>query len=315
MNQGHSKHEATLQAATELLDLLENESPSAERVLMKAMRVARLLGDGNARKWLVMEQRGYPIEFDATKLGWCKTFLDQSGRRVIGHFYSESLPAIEAAIDTNKQILNKSRGGGSISMSVMSTRDPLEKLGNKITHLQQRASAIRGGIHSFATDVSIALDFGRRVASIFDHARDSADKFLSNHCPHALEQLRSVEDRLGEQNAESLSQAMLTCRRLLMTVADVVFPASKDSYVDSSGTPRAVGNDEYKNRLLAFVEQRLKKDVDQTLVRVDMQHLAARLDRLYENTCKGTHASVSVSEVRQTIIHTYLFLAEIAESV
>lgn len=41
-------------------------------------------------------------------------------------------------------------------------------------------------------------------------------------------------------------------------------------------------------------------------------HLAARLDAVYEKACKGVHNEVDNGEAQLTVIHTYLFLAEVA---
>jgi hypothetical protein len=43
-----------------------------------------------------------------------------------------------------------------------------------------------------------------------------------------------------------------------------------------------------------------------------LEHLAARLDAIYDKTCKGVHVDVSEQEARLAVIHTYLFIGEIA---
>jgi hypothetical protein len=43
------------------------------------------------------------------------------------------------------------------------------------------------------------------------------------------------------------------------------------------------------------------------------KRLAARLDAIYEKTCKGVHVDVTEAEARLAVIHTYLFLGEIAQ--
>jgi hypothetical protein len=40
--------------------------------------------------------------------------------------------------------------------------------------------------------------------------------------------------------------------------------------------------------------------------------LAARLDAIYEKTCKGVHAEVTAQEARLAVINTYLFIGEVA---
>ena len=73
-----------------------------------------------------------------------------------------------------------------------------------------------------------------------------------------------------------------------------------------------MGSDEYKNRLLAFVDREIKSESSQSVVAAEIEHLAARLDAVYEKTCKGVHSDVSKDEARLAVIQTYLFVAEIA---
>jgi hypothetical protein len=44
----------------------------------------------------------------------------------------------------------------------------------------------------------------------------------------------------------------------------------------------------------------------------ELEFLAARLDAIYEMTCKGVYVDVSLDEARLVVIHTYLFIGEIA---
>jgi hypothetical protein len=138
------------------------------------------------------------------------------------------------------------------------------------------------------------------------------DSFISTLPPTAAEQLVAVTERLNEGSGESLSHALTSCRRLLATVADVVFPPQSEPRTDRKGKDRQVGAEHYKNRLLAFLEDHVASGGTSDIIASQLDHLAARLDAVYEKACKGVHADVDQAEARLVIIQTYLFLAEVA---
>jgi hypothetical protein len=98
-----------------------------------------------------------------------------------------------------------------------------------------------------------------------------------------------------------------------MDVADAVFPARQENWMDAGGKPRNVGTEQYKNRLLAYLSESNQSQTSGVLTESELEHLAARLDAIYEKTCKGVHIDVSEQEARLAVIHTYLFIGEVAQ--
>lgn len=58
--------------------------------------------------------------------------------------------------------------------------------------------------------------------------------------------------------------------------------------------------------------ERSSSEGSTAIVEAEMDLLAAQLDAIYEKTCKGVHVDVSLQEARLAVIHTYLFIGEIA---
>lgn len=134
---------------------------------------------------------------------------------------------------------------------------------------------MRAAVHSYASDASLALELGDAAESIFEAARRDVDVFVRSSCPSAVQQLVAISERMREEDPESLSAALGSCRRLLSGVADAVFPAS-DRIMDGSGNRRKVGPDEYKNRLLAFIERSSSSGGTRSILTSDLECLAAR---------------------------------------
>ncbi|HUH36569.1 MAG TPA: hypothetical protein VL027_01365 [Spongiibacteraceae bacterium] len=310
-----------------LLDDLENSSSQIDAILMRAKRLARLMRDTDAQVWLDLETKGYPDAFAFSELGSCIKYAESGGRVDLktSKYYPQSLPTIEANAESDEALLNSLRTAKAPATKV---KDFLEKNATealmatqlKLQNQQKKNyasskslySSMKSAIHNYATDTYLAVELGDAAEEIFEGARNLVDTFIRSHCPKAAEKLVAINERMGDGNSESLSAALTSCRRLLMDVADSVFPARDDEWKDRKGRSRKVGIDQYKNRLLAFLSDLSESEGSYSLLESELEHLAARLDIIYEKTCKGVHIDVSLEEAKLAVIHTYLFLGEVA---
>lgn len=196
-----------------------------------------------------------------------------------------------------------------------------EKVFNHVTHVLVlhrdaytssvgRFQRMKAAFHSYATDTLISLELGDIAENLFERARADIDRFVRASCPEAAEQLVAVNERLRENNRESRAAALTSCRRLINSIADSLFPPSDEPYLDGKGKKRDVGSEAYKNRLVAFVEQRLESQSSKRILSSELDHLVERLNSLYEKACKGVHDDVSEREAELVILQAYLFLGE-----
>lgn len=321
-----SRLDEARKVAQELLESLETSWAPIEAILMKAKRLARLMRDTDAQTWLDLETRGYPDSFNPEQLGSCKKYALAAGRIMSdGKYYLLSLPKLEALGKSDEASIDALRSSRPIATKA---KNFLEKkatealLASKLKlQTQQKKNyadnqalfvSLKSALHNYATDIYLAIELGDVAEEIFEQARGDVDSFVRIHCPKAAEQLVAINERLHEDLPESRAAALTSCRRLLMTVADSLFPPQDQSWTDSNGKTRKVGSEEYKNRLLVYVEQKISSDSSFSIIVSEIEHLAARLDAVYEKVCKGVHADVSKEEARLAVIHTYLFLGEIA---
>ena len=306
-----SRLDEARKVAQELLEELETSRAPIETVLMKAKRLARLMRDTDAQAWLDLETRGYPDSFNFEQLGSCKKYALAAGRITSdGEYYLISLPKLVAKGKSDEALIDAMRSSReAFIVSQYGLPDP-----QKETYACNQAlfASLKSGLHNYATDIYLAIELGDVAEEIFEQARGDVDSFVRIHCPKAAEQLVVINERLHEDSPESLVAALTSCRRLLKTVADSLFPPQDQPWTDLNGKTRTVGSEEYKNRLLAYVEQKISSDSSFSIIVSEIEHLAARLDAVYEKVCKGVHADVSKEEARLAVIHTYLFLGEIA---
>ncbi len=310
-----------------LLEDLESSSSKIDTILMKAKRLARLMRDSDAQFWLDLETKGYPDNFSFKELGSCIKYATSGGRINIktSQYYPHSLSTIEANAESDEALL----------ISLKTTRPPTTNVKNFLEknatealmetqlkyQLQQKKNyanskslylSMKSAIHNYATDTYLAVEFGDIAEEIFEGARNLVDTFIRSHCPKAAEKVIAINERMADGSEESRSAALTSCRRLLMDIADSVFPAKEEEWKDRKGKNRKVGIEQYKNRILAYLADLEKSEGTYILLESEIEHLASRLDSIYEKTCKGVHIDVSLNEAKLVVIHTYLFIGEIA---
>ena len=310
-----------------LLDALEEGETRADRLLMKAARLARLMRDTDAQQWLEFEASGYPNDFQFASVGTCSKYAAAAGRLNVkeSKFLTQSLPELEAIAEAQQANLSAQAKPADAALlakdfiEMRATEALLASHGTMQLELRKAyantrsiVAALRSAIHSYATDTYLAIELGDAAETIFEAARNRIDGFVRAHCPKAAEKLVAINERMADGSTESRTAALTSCRRLLLDIADAVFPASSGQRIDASGKARDVGPEQYKNRLLAFLEVSRGRDSSFDVVESQISDLAARLDAIHDKTCKGVHVDVSEDEARLAVIHTYLFVGEVA---
>jgi hypothetical protein len=287
-------------------DLEINQLPISQ-ILMKAKRLARMLHDSDAQKWLDYEIMGYPVIFDPNDLGSCKKYYT-SERPVIrdeksNRPHSIGLPHLESYINSTKiESVSKIGANESQKMQIL----------NKHHELVNDFERLKTTIHNYVTEVNISLSVGDFAEDIFENTRLAADKFIRENCPRAGEHLLAINERMKYYDPESFSQALTAVQKILMTVADTVVPPGEKIYVDKKGHERSTEPHQYLNRIFSYIEQNSKNDPVLSMLESEMSYIFAKSEHTHEKT-RGLHERVSKEDVELAIIHMYLVIAEIAK--
>lgn len=170
---------------------------------------------------------------------------------------------------------------------------------------------IENRVHEFLSTTEKQLIYGQINSDIFERNRQYVDSRLRAIAPDALAKLVSVYRRLGEGNEEARSQALLSCRRILKSLADNLYPASDEPVVGSDGKERVLTEAKYINRLWQFVAERVKGKAAGDLLLAQVNDTGNRIHGLYGLDSKGVHAAVTEFEVNQAVIQTYLLIGDI----
>lgn len=167
-------------------------------------------------------------------------------------------------------------------------------------------------VYSYLCQCERALGFGAGAGSIFDRYRTRVDSHLADLAPEVLEQLNAAYRRTQEGDSEARSHALTSCRRMLRSVADVVFPPRDDPIIGRDGKPHAAGADQYLARLWAFLDtQTGPGGAGRRLTTAALDDVGNPVERLNDLANKGVHAEVTQAEVDLCVLHSFLLAGEV----
>jgi hypothetical protein len=316
-----SETEHVLSLTSDLLDDIELSRLPPERLILKVSRLARLKGSAETRTWLTHELEGY-----SEKSTVSDKYLKATGRiykrflgtKVTTYTCNESFAAVTAKIEAAKVELqgirvpdtsdananpNERRG---IPASVRMTEAILGRahsLKNDIVTYTQIKNSVLSIVHSFVSSLYYELLFSGQVQTIFERYKTAVDNRLAGRCGDVLEKFPSVYERLAEDDPEAVSQALVTCRRIMDSFADSIFPAS-DMTIEAEGNTLQLGQKHVQNRINAYIRERSSSDSRR-------KKLRQTLSNLYDRTSSGVHADVTQEEARSLLLNVYLVLGEI----
>ncbi|MCX6683607.1 MAG: hypothetical protein NTZ37_02605 [Methanoregula sp.] len=289
-----------------LVDLEINQLPISQS-LMKIKRLARLLRDSDAQKWLDYEIMGYPTVFDPEELGSCKKYYI-SDRPVIRDERTHKshpigLPHLESYINSTKvESVSKLGANESQKMHIL----------NKHHELVNDFERLKTSIHNYVTEVNISLSVGDFAQDIFEDTRLAADKFIRQYCPRAGEQLLAVHDRMIHHDPGSFSLAIGAVQGVLTSVADVVSPVGETDTHIKKGRERKAAAEQYLTRIFSYIRQHSKNDPLSAVIESELKYIFSKTEPPAEKS-NVLHADVTVDDAHRAIIHMYLIIGEIAK--
>jgi hypothetical protein len=294
-----------LELSRELLDDIELDRFPADQLVLKASRLARLAGSDEIRRWLSYELGGYN-KSDPVSL----KYMGVTGRWIkredaIG--YWAPLGQIEAAIDTKKAQIEATRltglSGDSAMGAIRLTNKNHQVLSSAISQFSGIQSRVLGILHSFVSNIYYERQFAEMVESVFEGYKRDIDALIAEKAGEVLTKLPSVVARLKEGDEEAVSQALSTCRRILETFADAIFPPSEDTFKIGESSLKLDAS-KHQNRINAYIAQRCQSSSRRTRLRQNISNL-------FDRVSTGIHKDISANEAYALFLNVYLFLGEV----
>jgi hypothetical protein len=337
MNQAGMTLELVQQALAEL-DAADGKLSS---VIRKAIRIARLRGDYESLYWLAMEMRTigdqnarYTIYYEVaphlTRAGFealHERSLDAYVARRFSHKIETSegegqavlglsVPELEARIERMKEMAQELAPRSGISASDRSytggDSGPLRaRMQIALIEWNSIQHRITQAIYDYLSLTEQQLYHGQANADIFEENRRFVDDKLCELAPGALEQFRAAVERLTAGGPEAGSHAATSCRRVLKTIADHLYPARTEPVAGADGRPRVLTEDKWVSRLWQYAFEKIPGSTSQKIALAQIENLGERINRLNDLASKGVHADVSPFEAHQCTLQTYVLIGDL----
>lgn len=321
-----------LDLSEEILRNIELSEIPLSQIALKASRLARLLNDFDYQRIMEYEAGGYPttpngVPQDVFQLGIkaqrnfkVKAENDELKDRIrlisieqIEHEISSAEIGIDAARDRDVSI-SSSNPQQFVSAPLGNVLER-NRLRNEITNNASLLANRRSFIYNYVLRVNHGIKFSNLASDAFSRKRESVDALIGTYVPKATEKLTAIYENLSSENTEDWSNAVHSCRRILQDLADVVFPPQADGrMIEQNGKRISIklGKENYKNRLVCFVEDNAKSKRFEDIVGSHLRFLGDRLDSIFHAAQKGSHDVIlTKDEADRYVIYTYMIVGDI----
>lgn len=332
-----------LNLVCDALDSLDDPNAKLSASIRKAIRIARLRNDYDNLWWLEWEMLSWENEeakrriaeeiaphytkdkYEYTTNMLVKAYMDErscmsvsnNGKLITkGKICGMGVEEIEARIENLDMVAKKAVPPEGLHPTDLYfvEREKSKLRANSITLAQDtRAilSRIRQRLHHFLSSTEKQLVYGQLNADFFEQNRRYVDSQLCEIAPKAFDKFVTIYKRVGEGDLEARSHALTSCRRLLKSLADVIYPAVDAPVKGPDGKTRKLTEDRYVSRLWQFVAESIHGKKAGNLVLAEIEDIGHRIDKIYELSCKGVHGDVPLFELNQCVIQTYLVVGDI----
>lgn len=300
-----SQSEHIIELARELLDDIELSRLDAEKLLLKCGRLARLAGSDEVRKWIGFEMGGYntsdPLSLKyVTKTG---RWIDYEKRQALWGSLATQEAWIRAETDRLTALRLPDVSGDYANLALNNVMNSMSAARTNITNASRVRSAVLGLLHQFVTSVYYEREFSGLAESIFEKYKKDIDTLIADHASDVLSKIPSVISRLSERSEEGVSQALSTCRRIIESFADAIFPPSEETF-ELGGNTLRLDASKHQNRINVYIAQKTQSASRR-------QRLRQNLSNLYDRVSSGVHTEVTPEEAYSLFLNVYLFLGEI----
>jgi hypothetical protein len=325
--------EVALELSGEILRNIEMGEIPTTQIALKASRLARLLNEFDVQRIFEYEAGGYPTEAGSVPPESWRLAV-AAGRKIVvqdpktkannEYVYTQSITELEEEV----RIAEASLGAARDRDVSISSANPQQYVwspgGNYLERMSIRQSvaqatqrlASRGTlIHRYALRKHYELKFSGVADEVFSRIRDRVDASIGRTTPDAIQRFAATHDNLRSENPEDWSNAVHSCRRILVDLADAVFaPRDDDRVIEVDGKKKTIrlGHDQYVNRIMAFVEGKATSRRFREIVGSHLAFLGDRLDSITKAAQKGSHDTiVSREEADRYVVYTYLVVGDV----
>jgi hypothetical protein len=307
MADARSRRAEALSLAEDLLDDIELGRLDPVDIARRTSRLARLLDDHDAMRWLSYEVSGYPTPLteEATAAA-----IRSNRRQANDTFSTGTLAELSASAHAIELSLQAAPPPSSSVVGEREHRSERSGLRKGLWTVRGLIQQVTGSFHAYVAERYQELRFGSAVESAFEVVREEVDGAIAELVPAALPMLASAFENATSQNSEDWAAAAATCRRLLKEVGDALEPPGPE-VEGPDGKTIKMGEPNYINRLVAWIGKQSQSGTAAKLAQAELEYLGRRLDAADSAGQKGAHAHVTRADASRFITATYLIVGDV----
>ncbi len=314
--------------SAEILEDFELSRIPIESIILKCLRLCRLYRDNTGIQLFTYESSGYPctptgLPPDVWQIAVIagRTYLaaDPANLAIQNYYHvPQLLVEFQSIIDTQSKQFS-----AAVDSSVPFAGTPYQTVEYQRNNQMERDAAssavinakrwyhaIKGRLYDYILRIHDTLRYGNIIEDNFTRFRMETNIKLNNLCPQAINKFISAYNNMDSDNPEDWANAVHTCRRIIIDLADVLYPPSDSPLIIGQKNIK-VGKENYINRLVQFIVSKSGSETYADVVGADLSSIGNRLDAINDAVCKGTHTEITKDEASRYIIHTYLLLSDI----
>lgn len=318
------KKAEALKIVEEGIKELESAKGSVTVGVQKLSRVAKLLDDKEIYAWTELQLGSTPyinairdlaekIDEEYEKEEKVQSIDDSKYSKYINKLNELHIP-LDEFVDIHKYKSVTSTGGYHSVEFIEERFSFLTKLKQfsdsvyNLSGLKHHLQYIRKKALEYFTEIDTKLRFSGTVTSSFDLLKNAVDDRLLDLDPEIAEQLMLAFKSVSSDSKEEWSQALATCRRLLESLADKLYPPT-----DENINGRTFKPNQYINRMWRFMDVSIESKSNKEMAKAHVDYLGSWMHSDYTLACKGVHAEVNQLEATKAVFHIYLMLADLLE--
>ena len=322
-----------LDLSEEILRNFELSEIPTQHIVLKCLRLARITNDVDSIEWLNQEAHGFETDEKGLMTPAAWSAAKKSGRRFFieapkdgtskasrkEYAFTEAIAVMEASLNASMARMAVAHDR-DVSLSSNSTFNQVAPRGNvrerrlisdTIVENTAKIEKVKSRLYQYVSNVNYELKFGEITEDIFTRKRKFVDNKLKDISPESIQKFVSVYENLKSTNDEDWANAAHTCRRIIKEVADVLYPPSDETITLPNGKKIKVGEEQYINRLIQYIESKSESGSYKAIVGSNLGFIGDRLDGVHNAANKGTHTEVTLEEAERYIIYTYLLIGDI----
>lgn len=294
-----------LALAKDLIDDIELDRSELDKQILKATRLARLVNDEKVLAWLRRETGGYysnDLEYQYFIATGRMSSVENDRNFAPGTQIVSAVRTLSAELN----VLRTPDVSGDVALLAMRAAvNHIATVRNNVNTYNRILSRVSGLLYEFVSKTYHSLRFITKQESLFEQAKSAIDSQLRQLDAASLQKIDAAYSNLQSEDAEAISAAMNSVRRLMDGFTDVVFPATKDTRPHPEGKqPIQLGQQFRMNRLRAFID-------DNCPSRSRRKRLGESAASIYGRVSDGVHNDVTKSEAEFLFLTTYILLGEI----